>query len=69
MAFAISKQQQKLFVEQFMEQALTVALDLVERGRDKDSPGATLHAVGHAIIREIHGLEARDAAPQEDFDA
>ena len=68
MAFAISREQQKVFVEHFVDQVLTVALDLVDKGTDKGSPGATMHAVGRAVIREIHGM---DALPRErkDLDA
>jgi hypothetical protein len=68
-AFAISKPQQKAFVQEFIEQVLTVALDLVGRGSDKGSPGATFHAVGHAVIREIYGMDGRSATPPENLDA
>ena len=54
MAFDIPKAQQKVFIENFMSQVLDVALDLVARGKGKDGPGATLHAVARAVIREIH---------------
>jgi hypothetical protein len=54
MGFSIPREQQKLFIEHFMRQALATALELVDQGRDRGSPGETIHAVGEAIIREIH---------------
>lgn len=53
MAIDIPRAQQKIFIENFMDQVLTVALDLVERGKDKGGPGQTIDAVARAVIREI----------------
>jgi hypothetical protein len=54
MSFSIPREQQKLFIEHFMRQTLDTALGLVDQGRDRSSPGETIHAVGEAIIREIY---------------
>ena len=57
MAFNIPREQQKLFIEQFMSQALAVALQMTEQGKDKGSPGATLYAVGRAIIAQLRNMD------------
>lgn len=56
MAFNVSKNQQKLFVDHFMAQVLDVALTLVDRGTDKSSPGETIHSVGLGVIEEIRKM-------------
>lgn len=56
MGFSVSKDQQKLFVDHFMKQVLDVALTLVDRGTDRDSPGETIHSVGLGVIEEIRKM-------------
>lgn len=55
--FSISKDQQKRFVDHFLDQVLSISLDLVERGKDFGSPGATIHAVGQGVIKEIMKMD------------
>lgn len=57
MAFEISKEQQKLFIEHFMKQVLDHALQLVDQGQDRGSPGETIQAVGAALIRHLYEMD------------
>jgi hypothetical protein len=66
MAFNISREQQKVFIENFMSQALAVALQMTEQGKDKGSPGATLYEVGHAIITHLRSMDADTGAGGHD---
>lgn len=56
MSIAISREQQKIFIENFTAQVLDVALAMVESGTDKGSPGATIHAVGSAVVAQLRGM-------------
>lgn len=72
MAFDISRDQQKLFIEHFMKQVLDVALDLVDQGKAHGSPGEMVHKVGRAVIAQLYGLGDRQGAKAGeggDFDA
>jgi hypothetical protein len=63
MAFNIPRQQQKMFIENFMAQTLTAAIELVEEGRDRPSPGETIYAIGMQLIqllRQIDPTESND---------
>lgn len=53
MAFNIPRTQQKLFIENFMEQVLLLSTQLTEQGKDRGSPGDTVHRVGKAIIGQL----------------
>jgi len=66
MTFAISREQQKIFVEQFLGQVRLVAEDLVRREKDRGSPGATVHMVGRAIIKQLYDM--RGGTPEEPGD-
>jgi hypothetical protein len=57
MSFSISKSQQKIFIEQFINQVLDVSLQMVEEGNDKNSPGETIYAVGRAVIRQLYNFD------------
>ncbi len=58
MSFSISKTQQKIFIENFIAQTLTIALQLVDQGKDYASPGETMQTIGQAVIAQL-----RVAAP------
>ena len=51
-----------------MRQVLDVALQMVDQGRDKASPGETIHAVGHGVIRQLYAMQASDAQSAGDAD-
>jgi len=59
--FSVSREQQKLFIDQFMKQVLDASLQLVDQGRDFGSPGATIYEVGQAVIRQIYRLDTDNA--------
>jgi len=65
-SFSISREQQKLFIDQFMRQVLDASLQLVDQGRDFGSPGATIYQVGQAVIRQIYRLDAANAEDAAD---
>jgi len=56
MAFDIPRPQQKRFIEHFMKQVLDLSLQLVDEGRDRDSPGETIQMVGTALIRQLYDM-------------
>ncbi len=64
MSFSIPREQQKVFVDKFMEQVLNTALQLVDEGRDEASPGATIYNVGQAVIDQLLLMQAH-AAPDK----
>ncbi len=53
MAFQIPRAQQKVFIENFMEQVLDHALILTARGKDRKGPGETIQAIGRQVIAEL----------------
>ena len=65
MSFNIPRTQQKLFIENFMQQALTLSCQLAEQGKDRGSPGETLHRVGLAIINHLRKPAAESEGGDE----
>ncbi len=68
MTVAISREQQKIFIDNFMAQVLDVALAMVAQGKDLGSPGETVHAVGSAVVAQLRGMTDAPAG-EGDFDA
>ncbi len=67
MSFSIPKEQQKTFVDEFMKKVLALSNELVEKGRDKGSPGETVRSVGEAVINEIMRMGQSATPPPEDL--
>ena len=59
MQVAISKDQQKVFVDNFLQNVELMAIDLVDNGNEARSPGETVWRVGQAIITELEKMETK----------
>lgn len=60
--FNIPRDQQKLFIEHFIQQVLDLSLQLVDQGKERASPGETIHVVSRAVIAQIQGVSAGNEA-------
>lgn len=67
MDIGISKEQQKVFVEEFMKKVLHLSNELVDKGTDKGSPGETIKFVGDAVINEIIRMGQNQTPPAEEL--
>ena len=56
MEVAISREQQKVFVSNFLQSVEMMALDLVAKGKEAKSPGETVWQVGQAIIAQLETM-------------